>query len=465
MTMAELIAAAELRLSNALAERSAKNDVLVAMRSQVEAGDASVTVDQITEAVKVRDAASAAIATAEAEVAQLRADLAEDLRVDKLSREFHPTGVTRNLPPASVRVGQEARTYRPDQDKRGGQFVRDVVLAKLGDFGASERLSQHMTEERVERADWFQRVAATTAFAGLVVPQYLTDLVAPAAKAGRPLANAIRQLPLPADGMTVNLSRITTATTAAIQTQGNAVSETDIDDTLLTANVLTIGGSQTITRQAVERGTGTLDVVLEDLARNYHTAIDSTLINQAATGLTNVATAIAYTDGTPTAAEMYPKLLAAPAAVEAALLDQDPGDIIAVMHSRRWYWIQSQLSSTFPLFSQGFAQNVAGTADGASKYGSGFRGYLPSGVPVIVDNNVATNLGVGVNEDEIFFLSTRESFLWEDPSAPMLIRTETGPSVKSLGVDVVLYGYIAYTFGRMPHAQKVNGTGLVVPVF
>jgi len=465
MTMAELIAAAELRLSNALAERSAKKDVLIAMRSQVEAGDASVTVDHINEAIAARDAADAKIATIEAELVTLRAEQAEDERIDKLSREFHPTGVTRNLPPASVRVGQEARTYRPDQDKRGGQFVRDVVLAKLGDFGANERLSQHMTEERVERADWFQCVAATTAFAGLVVPQYLTDLVAPAAKAGRPLANAIRQLPLPADGMTVNLSRITTATTAAIQTQGSAVSETDIDDTLLTANVLTIGGSQTITRQAVERGTGTLDVVLEDLARNYHTAIDSTLINQAATGLTNVATAIAYTDGTPTAAEMYPKLLAGPAAVEAALLDQDPGDIIAVMHSRRWYWIQSQLSSTFPLIGQGFAQNVAGVADGASKYGSGFRGYLPSGVPVIVDNNIATNLGVGVNEDEIFFISTRESFLWEDPSAPMLIRTETGPSVKSLGVDVVLYGYIAYTFGRKPHAQKVNGTGLVVPVF
>lgn len=464
MTLAELIAAAELRLSSALAERSTKNDVLTAMRSQVESGDASVTVENVTAAIAARDAATQAVADAEAKLSTLRADQAEDERLDKLSREVHPTGVKRTYE-QTVKVGREERTYRPDQDKRGGQFVRDVVLSNMGDFSAQERLGRHMAEERVERADWFQRVAGTTAFAGLVVPQYLTDLVAPAAKAGRPLANAMRQLPLPADGMTVNLSRITTATTAAIQTQGNAVSETDIDDTLLTVNVQTIGGSQTVTRQAVERGTGTLDVVLEDLARSFHTAVDSTIITQAATGLSAVATAIAYTDGTPTAAEMYPKLLAAPAAVEAALLDQDPGDIIAVMHSRRWYWIQSQLSSTFPLIGQGFGLNVAGVADNTSKYGSGFRGFLPSGVPVIVDNNIATNLGVGTNEDEIFFISRNESFLWEDPSAPMLIRTETGPSVKSLGVDVVLYGYVAYTFGRQPHAQKVNGTGLVLPVF
>lgn len=465
MTIADLIAAAEQRFSAALAERQSKQDALIAMRSAVEAGDATITNEHVTAAIAARDAADIALKATEAKVAELKREQAEDERIDKLAREVHPTGVERRAYDQQIRIGQEARTYRPDQDKRGGQFVRDVVMSSMGDFGAQERLSSHMREERTERAEWFQRVAGTGAFAGLVVPQYLTDLVAPAAKAGRPLANVMRSVPLPSDGMTVNISRITTATTNAIQTQGQAVSETDIDDTLLSVNVQTIGGSQTVTRQAVERGTGTLEVVLEDLARSYHTTLDNTIITQAATGLSAMATAIAYTDATPTAAELYPKLLAAPAAVEAALLDQDPGDVVAVMHSRRWYWIQSQLSSTFPLIGQGFGLNVAGTADGASKYGSGFRGFLPSGVPVIVDNNIPINLGAGVNEDEIYFISRNESFLWEDPSAPMLIRTETGPSVKSLGVDVVVYGYAAYTFGRLLHAQKVNGTGLVTPTF
>ena len=362
-------------------------------------------------------------------------------------------------------MGREERTYRPDMDARGGKFVRDVVMSHLGDFGAQERLAQHMREERVERADWFERAAGTGAFAGLVVPQYLTDLVAPKARAGRPLADVIRSLPLPAEGMTANISRITTGTTTDLQTEGSPVSETDIDDTMLSVSVQTNAGSQTVTRQAVERGTGTLDVVLEDLFRAYNTKLDSTLLNQATNGLTNVATAITYTSAAPTAAELYPKLLAGPAGVEAALLDQDPGDVVAVMHSRRWYWIQSQLSSTFPLIGQGYGLNVAGVADGASTYGSGFRGILPSGVPVIADNNIATNLGAGTNQDEIYFVSRNEAFLWEDANAPMMIRTETGPSVKSLGIDVVVYGYFAYTFARKAHTQKISGTGLVVPTF
>ena len=363
-----------------------------------------------------------------------------------------------------ARVGAEQRTYTPQTDRTGRQFNSDVVRNQLGDgFDARERLARHMAEERVERAGQVERVAGTSAFSGLVVPQYLVDYVAPAAKAGRPFADAVRNVPLPEQGMTVELSKITTATTTAVQTQGSAVSETDIDDTALSVAVQTIGGSQTVTRQAVERGSSVLDTVLEDLMRSYATTLDSTMLNQATNGLTNVATAITYTDATPTAAELYPKLLQATAAVEAALLDQAAGDTIAVMHSRRWYWLQSQLSATVPLFQQpqvGF--NQAGVNFGA-RYGDGFRGVLPSGVPVIVDNNIST--AFGTNEDEIYFVGANDIFLWEDPSAPMLIRTDTGPTVKSLGVDVVVYGYAAYTHVRRAHAQKISGTGLILPTW
>ena len=184
----------------------------------------------------------------------------------------------------------------------------------------------------------------------------------------------------------------------------------------------------------------------------------------ATVGLTNVATAIAYTDGTPTAAELYPKLLAGPAAVEAAMLNSHPGDTIAVMHSRRWYWLQSQLTSTWPLFGQPNAAAQQAGINYGERYGNGFRGVLPSGVPVIVDNNIATNLGAGTNEDEIYFVSQQEAHLWEDPNAPVLIRAEQ-TSAKSLGIDLVVYAYFAFLFTRVTHAQKVNGTGLVTPTF
>ena len=264
--------------------------------------------------------------------------------------------------------------------------------------------------------------------------------------------------------MTVNLSAITTQTTTAIQTEGSGASETDIDDTLKTANVQTNAGQQTLSRQAIERGVGVEDTMIDDLVRSYNTTLDSTLINQATNGLTNVASTITYTSGAPTAAELYPKLLAGPAAVEAALLDQAAADVIAVMHSRRWYWVQSQLASTWPLFGQpGVAPQLAGVNFG-EVYGSGFRGVLPNGTPVIVDNNVPTNLGAGTNQDEVYFGAKSEFHLWEDPGAPMLIRAEQTKAA-NLQVLYVISGFFAYMLNRRLHAQKISGTGLITPAF
>ena len=81
-----------------------------------------------------------------------------------------------------------------------------------GDFAARQRIERHMAEMAVEH-----RASDTGAFSGLVVPQYLTDQVAPYARAGRPFADAVRNLPLPAEGLSVNISRITTGSTEASQ--------------------------------------------------------------------------------------------------------------------------------------------------------------------------------------------------------------------------------------------------------
>lgn len=420
---------------------------------------AAEVVEPTTEApAEQRDDSADLVEALQSRVAQLE----EQARTDTAAKEAHRMSLPKY--DEVVRVGAESRTYRPDEDPRGGQFVRDVITSAMGDFAATERLQSHMREERVERGNQLTRAAGTGAFAGLVVPQYLTDLVAPYARGGRPFADAIRSLPLPADGMTVNLSKVTTATTTAVQTQATSVSETDIDDTLLSPAVQTIAGSQTVTRQAVERGTGALEVVLEDLGRAYSTTLDSTLLNQATNGLTNVATSITWTDSTdPTAVELYPKILQGIAAVEAALIDQDPGDTIIVMHSRRWHWLQAALTSTRPILNQSLLTEQLG-ANYVERYGSGVRGVI-AGVPVIVDNNITITSGAATNQDEVYIVSGAECFLWEDPSAPMMIRTDTGPSIKSLGVDVVVYGYAAYTFVRRAHAQKIAGTGLTTPTW
>lgn len=459
MTLAELIAQARTALDTAITTRQQEQDALMALRS-----DDNLTEDAVTARVATRDAADAEVTRRQEALAALEA---EQVREDELAALQARTVPAANRAPAYDqvhRVGQEERTYRPDQDRRGRQFERDVVAAALSDdYEARDRLARHMAEERVERGNQLERAAGTGAFAGLVVPQYLTDLYAPAAAAKRPFADAIRHHDMPAQGMTVNLSRITTSTSTAIQTENAAVSETDIDDTLLTFNVQTNAGQQTLSRQAIERGAGVEPVVLDDLFRRYATTLDNTLLNQATNGLTNVATSVAYTDASPTAAELYPKVLESLAGVESALLDMASGENIAVMHSRRWYWMQNAMGSTWPLISQpGIAAQMSGTNLGTA-YGSGVRGTLPNGTPVIVDNNIGTTLGAGT-EDEIYLVDRNECHLWEDPSAPMYIRAEQTKAA-SLGVLMVVYGYFAYTHVRYAQARKIAGTGLIAPTF
>lgn len=394
---------------------------------------------------------------------------AEELEIaeDIAEREQTTAGQSRPAYDRVARVGQEERTYTKQKDRTGSLFLRDVAASFLQTNPESNmRLNRHMQEERVERAEYLTRAASGTgAFTGLVVPQYLTDMYAPAVANLRPFADICNKHPLPADGMTVNISRITTGTSVALQaTENTPVQDGSIDDTLLTENVQTAAGQQTLSRQAIDRGTGVEDVTMGDLFRRYATTLDSTLINQATTGLAAVATATSYTDTTPTAAEFYPKIHAAAAGVEAALLGfAVPSHVI--MHSRRWYWLQSQLSNSWPLFAQPGMDPQSGGTNNAAPYGSGNRGTLPNGMAAVVDNNLTTNNGTGTNEDIVYVVPADECHLWEDPSAPVFIRAEQ-PAAASLGVLLVLYGYFAYSFRRYPNAiQSISGTGLVAPTF
>lgn len=374
-----------------------------------------------------------------------------------------------------ARVGNEQRTYHRGQTGgKGGMFLRDVTRQFLyRDPEAEQRLMRHMSEERVERGQYLERVAGdagTSAFTGLVVPQYLTDMYAPKIAAMRPFADACNKHDLPPNGMTVNISQITTGTQANLQaTEFAATTPGAIDDTLLTENVQTASGSQALSRQAIERGTGIEDITMNDLQRRFATVLDSTLINQAVTGLAALAAAggatlaFTYVDATPTGPELYPKLLGASSGVEAAFLGYAQPDIY-LMHSRRWYWLNAQMTSTWPMFGQpGVAAQLAGV-NLVERYGQGVRGVMPNGQVAIVDNNLVTTAGAGT-EDIIYSCASDECHLWEDPNAPQFIRAEQ-PRAKELAVELVLYGYFAYSFRRFGSSVgSVSGTGLIAPTF
>jgi hypothetical protein len=368
---------------------------------------------------------------------------------------------------ASVSVGREERTYTEHNDPTGKQFLQDIMRQfTSNDVRAADRLQRHMREETVERMGTAYELraagdTATSNFSGLVVPQYLVDMVAPHVANLRPFADICNKHALPASGMSLNLSRITTSSGVGLQTTELATTTpVSIDDTLLTINVQTALGEQTVSRQAIERGTGVEDVVMQDLFRQYATNLDSTMLNQTTTGLTNVAHANA-TATAATLAAMFPAVLGAMSQSETATLGMaHPSHLI--VHPRRWYFLQSLLTSQWPaLASQNVPPRSAGMTN-ANHYNEGTAGVFPGGLQVVMDANILTNGGTD-NEDEVYVVPAIECHLWEEASAPIYIRAEQ-PKANALGILLVVYGYFAYTYQRYTNAtQKLTGAGLAAP--
>lgn len=423
------------------------------------------------------DALEAEVTEATAEVERTHSALERAQEIER-ARAAHPVAVATT--PAAQPGGQqrthlsfgEDRELVYREDRQG--FFSDVYRAqRFADTDARERLSRHAEQMgHVYRERGIQlRDVGTTAFDGLTIPQYLIDLYAPNAVAGRPYANAVRSLPLPASGMTVEVSRITTATGVAVQaTQNSGVQETDIDDTRLTVNVRTYAGQQDVSRQALERSEMVDMVIYGDLVEQYHTVLDSAIINADGTGGTHLGIrstvgieAVTFTSGSPTLILAYPKLADA---VQRINSNRYLPATAIIMHPRRWGWMTAALDGAnrpMVLATTHAPQNAVGVGK-AAEYGQ-VVGTL-FGLPVITDANVPTNLGAGTNEDMIFVIRAFDHILWEEGDGmPRRLRFEE-TNGGALSVKLVVYGYSAFTAGRYPKATAtVGGTGLVTPTF
>ena len=362
-------------------------------------------------------------------------------------------GVEKVIAPTVVK--SEARTYSANSD---ASFIADAYSAQFSnDFSARDRLARHMNEEKIERRD-----VGTSAFAGLVVPQFLTELAAPFARAGRVTADLARKHELPQSGMTISLSKITTGTATAAQTEGSAVQETNIDDTKLDISVVTIAGQQNVSRQALERGTNIDSLVMADLLSSYNTVLNTAVVAEL---FSSAGQAVTYTDASPTVAELYPKLVDAIQKVQTTYF---AGPNVIIMHPRRLAFIlaavdgQSRpLAVPTPMSS---GQPAYAYGNGAPVYGN--SGYSILGLPVFTDATVAVNKGAGTDQDTIYIGSAQELHLWEqNGGAPQMLRFEQ-PKSAELEVTMIVYGYSAVTANRYPNAwAQINGTGLITPTF
>lgn len=477
MNVKEMIAAKRVDLAELTARRDAQTAAIDEVRKAVDSQARVTTADEanlVRKAQTDRAGLDARIKALTEEVDQLERDLADDEAAAQLDREVDLRGRDVAKYDEVARVKAEPRTYTPEASMSGRSFFVDAYRSEHGsDFKARERLERHMREVEVE-GEMSSRAQTSGGAAGLVIPQYIADEAALIARAGRPVANAVRRLPLPAEGMSIIIPRSTTGVTAASQaTENTAVSNTDEVWANVTAPVVTIAGQQDVSRQLLERGSAGVDqLIYADLAAAYSTELDRQVITGSGSnnqmlgmlGTAGINTATAF--GAAASAANFTLKLAGQKAAVAGTRNLLANLIICA--PRRWGWLEGLVDqANRPIVSalSGVPTNSLGVYDEAS-------GKL-MGLPVIVDGNVPVDIGTN-SEDVVIVTRAEDNILWEEGDGmPRELRFEqtTGGS---LTTKLVAYGYAAFTAGRYPSAiGRVGGAdtgggganGLVAPTF
>ena len=365
-----------------------------------------------------------------------------------------------------ISVTNESRTY---EKGNGRSYLVDLAKAQmLGDTDARSRLERHALEVASEPE--YRDLSRTDGSGGYFVPPlWLMQDYEALARAGRPTANLVTNLELPPGTDSINVPKVASGTTTAIQTADNqSVSETDLTDTSVSAGVKTIAGQQDISIQALEQSPVNFDqIIFGDLVADYATKVDVQVLAGAnssgevkgITGATGINT-VSYTDTTPTVAELYSKIADATQKIHTGRF---MAPTVIVMHPRRWAWMLAATDSTGrPLVvpqGQG-PQNAVGAFSGVVS--EQVVGSV-QGLPVVTDPSISILGGAGTNEDYILVMRASDSYLWESS-----VRTRVLPEVGSgtLTVRLQVYGYLAFTAERQPKSVTlISGTGLAAPTF
>lgn len=401
----------------------------------------------------------------DAQRAQIEADIAEleqlaEARANAEAVTIPAVDTDGESRGVEIRVGNEPELYRA-----GGEhdFIEDVFAQHAGDARAAERIARH---NDIARRGLEQR-ATTSAWTGVVIPRYLLDMFAPKLRSGRPFLSAVRNLSLPANGMTVTIPKTLSGSTVAAQSdQNTAVDNTTMATTNLVVNVNTYAGQQVASRQAVQRGQGTSEIIVADLFAEYATKTNIGALAGSGTNGTHLgvlgSTLLTTQNVTETSAvAILRKIAGATVGIQTGLYDSP--DLI-VMHPRRWAHIVTATdSSGRPLAGvEAGQQNVWASGQLASTGGP--VGSI-HGIPVITDAGIPTNLNGTWNTDAVIVTRREEILFWEEQGGPQSVTLEE-VLANQLSVRFVLHGYSAFTAERRTEATQVlTGTGLIPPTF
>lgn len=434
--------------------------------------------------VKERGQLRGEIAALDTQIAEVEAERDADAEATRAAQQSHPGAAVPTGGTQAARTSDRDAVYsRSKSQQENVSFFRDMLASQMGSPSRTvqERLLKHEqeTEQRVKDGLLSARAIATGGLGGLVPPQYLTDEYAAVARAGRPAANLVRPMELPATGMSLVIPRGATGVTTAVQaTQNTNVSSTDPTFVDITVPVVTIAGQADVSRQSVERGVGTDEIIYADLAAAYAVNVDVEVLTGTGTGgraLGILNTAGITQESAFTAAVTIPTLYSK---VAGAINDVQTGRFLPptaiLMHPRRWAWLTSQFDSSgrpLVLPTANGVVNVVGVVDGELKSVTTVdkSGDLQA-LPVVTDASLPTSAGSGP-EDQMIVSRFSDHLLWEDGSgAPSQLRFDQTLG-NQLTLKLVAYGYIAFTAARFPKATAViggnsaAGFGLIAPTF
>ena len=362
----------------------------------------------------------------------------------------------------------------PDLYERGGRsFFADLYRAQLkGDREAQDRIDRHHRYEVEKRA------VTSATLGGILPPAYLLSLYAKAPRNGRVYADQANHQVLPDNGMNVIIPRLTAGLSTGVQaTENTAVTTSDPTETDLTVPVRTIAGYSPVSRQTLERNGYGDQILFEDLVARYQANVDSQCISGSGAsgqilGVLNTAGISTSTASTATAVGIWPKIADLIQQINTTYGGLGYFADKIIMHPRRWGMFTAALdTANRPLYQPAAMtvneayESMNSMSTGGNTTGYGFVGAMIQGLPVYTDANIPTNLGVGTNEDRIIVQCSQVVHLWERDQDPVTLSFEQQAGT-SLQVQLVAYGYAAFTAGRYPAASGViTGAGLVPPTF
>jgi HK97 family phage major capsid protein len=332
-------------------------------------------------------------------------------------------------------VAVSLEDQNPARSERGERTIAPPLSIDLD--AARKRLATVQEQRDVSSGD-----PGAASFLG---PGYLGAEFNLAARAEASLANALGLRPLPPRSKRVDIPRLDTGASAAVQNpEGSAVSQTDVDSGSQAGNIATIAGRQTFSLQAFEWGDPAADeVIARELGRAIGQELDKQLVagsnaSGQTLGLANVTgiKTVTWTDASPTSQEAVGQLWKS--YNEIASLGQgvaDPNRYINVVHPRRLAWLYHN-----PQASQSIIPAVPGR--------------------LVASAGLRTTLGGGT-EDEMYLILGDELPVYASP-VRLLVDAESASS--TMQVKLVAYQMVGTGFGRAPQAIcRVSGTGLVAP--